>query len=192
MKNNNTSTKENGGEMSRRKMLTGMGLASVSMVVPSVMKAAATNQQPSNNFSLQGKSAIVTGAARGIGRAIAVALAEAGADIMGIDICAAASTETTFKPATRDDLTDTEKLVRAKQRIFIPVVADIRDMKAMEDATAKAIKEFGKIDILIANAGIQTYVPVAQMNQKQWTDIVDVNINGTFNTVRAVVNQMIT
>ncbi len=181
-------------EISRRKMLAALGIATGSAIVAPLAGNAAiyTSPQPNNNFSLNGKAAIVTGAARGIGRAIAVALADAGADIMGIDIAAPASTETTYTPATKKDLDDTAKLVQAKQRRFIGVVADIRDMNAMNNAAAKAIKEFGKIDILIANAAIQTYMPVAQMNQKQWTDVIDVNINGTFNSVRAVVNQMIT
>ncbi len=181
-------------EMSRRKMLAALGMATGGAMVAPLAANAATNSspQPNNNLSLNGKAAIVTGAARGIGRAIALALADAGADIMGIDIAAPASTETTYKPATKQDLDDTAKLVQAKQRRFISVIADIRDMNAMNNAAARAIKEFGKIDILIANAAIQTYMPVAQMNQKQWTDVIDVNVNGTFNSVRAVVNQMIT
>lgn len=188
-----TQTKKITKKCREEKMLATIGLATGSVIATPLVGSTAiqSTPQPNNNFSLNGKAAIVTGAARGIGRAIVVALADAGADIMGVDICAAASTETTYKPSTKQDLNDTAKLVQAKQRRFISVVADIRDIKVMQDAADKAVKEFGKIDILVANAAIQTYVPIAQMNQKAWTDIIEVNVNGTFNTVSAVINQMI-
>ena len=147
--------------------------------------------QPAFNFSLNGKFAIVTGAARGIGRAIAVGLASAGADVMGIDIAGVASPEVTYESATKQDLDETGRLVKMQQRRFIPVVADIRDLGALKKAADLAVKEFGKIDILVGNAAIQVYTPVAKMNDRQWKDVIDVNLTGTVNSVRAVLNQMI-
>jgi NAD(P)-dependent dehydrogenase (short-subunit alcohol dehydrogenase family) len=146
---------------------------------------------PNVNFGLTGKSAIVTGAARGIGRSICVALAKAGADVMGIDIAATVSTVVPYPAATPTDLKETARLVKAENRKFVTVTADIRDSAAMKAAADSAVKEFGKIDILVCDAAIQCYSPVAEMTDAQWKDVIDVNVNGTFNTIRAVVNQMI-
>jgi len=104
------------------------------------------DKTPHVNFSLQGKSALVTGAARGIGRAIAMALAAAGADIMGLDICAVAAPNLVYPPATPDDLAETGKLVEAQKRRWIPIKADIRDMTAVKAAVERAVKEFGKLE----------------------------------------------
>src|SRR5437762_3530698 len=83
---------------------------------------------------LKGKAAVVTGAARGIGRAIAVAFAEQGADVMGIDICGTVSPASETSPASRQDLDETGRLVKQFGRKFIPLVADVRDIKAMRNA----------------------------------------------------------
>jgi NAD(P)-dependent dehydrogenase (short-subunit alcohol dehydrogenase family) len=178
--------------MSRRKMLGSLGIAAGASVMGhgSVM-AQKGPDAVINSFSLEGKSAVVTGAARGIGRAIAVALAEAGADVMGIDICGPVSSIVTLVPASQEELNETGKLVTAHNKKFIGVKADIRDLAAMQTAIARAEKEFGKVDILVANAGVQAYSPLAEMNDAQWIDIINVNLNGTANTIRAVVNQMI-
>jgi NAD(P)-dependent dehydrogenase (short-subunit alcohol dehydrogenase family) len=149
------------------------------------------DKTPHVNFSLTGKSALVTGAARGIGRAIAVALAAAGADVMGLDICAVAAPNLVYPPATPDELAETGKLVEAQKRRWIGVKADIRDMPAMKGAVERAIKEFGKLDIAVANAGIQIYGPLAEMPDENWKNVVDVNLNGTANTLRAVIPHML-
>ena len=146
---------------------------------------------PKINFSLESKSAIVTGAARGIGRAIAIALAAAGADIMGIDICAAVNPSMVYPPASKDDLDETGRLVQEQKRKFIPVVADVRDLPAMRSAAERAQKEFGKIDIAIGNAGIQIYGPLNEVTDAQWKDVIDVNLTGCANTIRAVTPHMI-
>lgn len=190
----NSEEKEHGGdEISRRKMITAMGLlggASIIKPVAGFASEKAADPAPNLNFSLKGKSAIVTGAARGIGRAICVALAASGADIMGIDVAARVSAATVYKPATKEDLDETARQVQALQRHFIPVVADIRDENAMNAAANRAIKEFGKVDILVANAAIQMYFPVAEMTVQNWKDLIDVNLNGTFITIKAVINEM--
>jgi NAD(P)-dependent dehydrogenase (short-subunit alcohol dehydrogenase family) len=192
-------TEFNSPDMSRRKMLTTMGLlAGASLVNPGSVfssspkaKTAQTSDKINDPFSLKGKSAIVTGAARGIGRAIAVALATAGADIMGIDIAGPASPEIIYPAATQDDLKETGSLVEEQKRRFISVAADIRNLDSLKQAADRAVKEFGKIDILVADAGIQVYGPVAKMTDPQWNDVIDVNLTGTVNSVRAVINHMI-
>lgn len=179
----------------RRRMIATSAAALAGSLPLAQVRGAASPEPgdttPKINFSLQGKSAIVTGAARGIGRAIAVALANAGADIMGIDICAAASPGVIYPPATQADLDETGRLVQAEKRKFIGVKADTRDFNALRAAAERAQKEFGKIDIAVADAGIQVYGPLAEMTDQNWKDVLDVNLTGSANTIRAVIPHMI-
>jgi SDR family mycofactocin-dependent oxidoreductase len=181
--------------ISRRRMITTSAGALLGAAMNRSAGAATQSDvgdmTPHVNFSLQGKSALVTGAARGIGRAIAVALAAAGADIMGLDICAAAAPNLVYPPATPDDLAETGKLVEAQKRRWISTKADIRDMAAMKAAIERAVKEFGKLDIVIANAAIQIYGPLAEMPDENWKNVIDVNLNGTANTLRAAIPHML-
>jgi NAD(P)-dependent dehydrogenase (short-subunit alcohol dehydrogenase family) len=149
------------------------------------------DKAPHVNFSLDGKSALVTGAARGIGQAVCAALAAAGADVMGLDICAVAAPNLTYPPATEGQLEQTGKMVEWAKRHWIPVKADIRDTKGMRAAVERAVKEFGKLDIVVANAGIQTYGPLASTSEEDWNNVIDINVKGTANTVRAALPHML-
>lgn len=153
--------------------------------VAAANNAAAGQPAPAPLGQLAGKKAVVTGAARGIGRAIAVAFAREGADVMGLDIVAAASPTTKYPASSRADLDETARLVRAQGRQFVAVVADIRDLAALRAAATRATKELGQVDILVANAGIQVFAPLLEMSDAQWHDVLDVNLTGTANTVRA-------
>ena len=135
--------------------------------------------------ALAGKIAIVTGAARGIGRAAAVALAESGADVAGLDICAAASTIDTFVPASRADLDETGRRVVAAGRRWLPIVADQRRIETLRAAAAEIRSAWGGLDILFANAGIQAFKPLLEMEDADWHDQIDCNLNGTANALRA-------
>ena len=135
---------------------------------------------------LQDKAAIVTGAARGIGRATAIAFAREGAHVMGLDIGGRASPITAFDPATEEDLAETGRRVRAEGRRFIAMHGDQRDLAAMRAAAAEAIEAFGRIDILFANAGIQAFKPILQWDDADWHDQIDINLTGTANMLRAV------
>jgi SDR family mycofactocin-dependent oxidoreductase len=158
---------------------------------------ASTQQDPStatitqHGPRLSGRKAVVTGAARGIGRAIAVAFAEQGADVMGIDIAGPVSPASEAEPATREDLDETGRRVEAQGRRFIAVVADVRNLDALKNAADRATREFGDLDIVVANAGIQTFVPILEMNDAQWHDLIDVNLNGCANTIRAFAPPMV-
>lgn len=134
---------------------------------------------------LQGKNAVITGAARGIGRAIAVAYAREGAAIMGIDKAAEVSSTTNYPVATPDDLAETQRLVEAAGGRFIPVTLDIRDRDALRAAAQQAKAALGSVDILVANAGIQVFAPLLDMSDAAWHDVIDTNLTGTANTVRA-------
>ena len=149
------------------------------------------DKTPHVNFSVQGKSALVTGAARGIGRAICWALAAAGADVMGLDICAAAAPHLAYPPASSDELDETGKLVQSAKRRWIGVKADIRDMPAMKAAVDRSIKEFGKLDCVVANASIQNYGLFADTSEEDWNNVININVIGTANTLRAALPHML-
>ena len=135
--------------------------------------------------NLTGKIAVVTGAARGIGRASAVALAEAGADVIGIDIAATASPILDYAPASADDLAETGRQVQVSGRRWLARVLDQRDGVAVRAAAEAIEREWGGIDIVFANAGIQAFKPLLEMADADWHDQIDVNLNGTANVVRA-------
>lgn len=137
------------------------------------------------NDRLQGKVAVVTGAARGIGRAAAVALARAGADVVGIDICAVVDPHSGVVPATPDDLRETGSAVEATGRRWLGIIRDQRDLPALRDAAARAEQELGGIDILFANAGTQGFQPLLEMDDAHWQTHIDVNLTGTANAIRA-------
>jgi NAD(P)-dependent dehydrogenase (short-subunit alcohol dehydrogenase family) len=129
--------------------------------------------------------AIVTGAARGIGRASAVALAKQGIDIVGIDICAPVYERSGVKPATEQELKETGALVQAEGRRWMGKVADQRNISALKEIGKEVEKEWGGIDIVFANAGIQEFSPLLEMEDQDWSIHIDVNLNGTANVIRA-------
>lgn len=122
------------------------------------MKQAIEKQQWTGG-RLDGKVAVVTGAARGIGRATAIALARAGADVVGVDICAVVSSAMDFAPATEEELTDTGERVQEAGVSWVQHVLDQRDMSAVR-ALAESVRDAGGVDIVFANAGIQAFKPL--------------------------------
>lgn len=139
---------------------------------------------------LNGRIAVITGAARGIGRAIALTLAQEGADIVAVDIARDIPT-IDYPLATPSDLTETERLVMKMGRRCISIQADVRDMAQMRSVTERSIAEMGKIDILVANAGVLSAAPLESMTDEQWRVNIDVDLTGTANTIRAVIPHMI-
>ena len=140
---------------------------------------------PNLGSTLAGKLAVVTGAARGVGRSIAVEFAANGADVVGIDICGPASQQTLYPYSTHADLDETQRLVTSHGRKFMPLLVDIRDMGGLRSAAAQIAETMGQVHIVVANAGIQLFKPLLEMNDSQWHDVIDVNLNGTANTIRA-------
>lgn len=140
---------------------------------------------------LENKVAIVTGAARGIGRATAIAFAREGAAVVGIDIAGPVSKTLEVVPATPADLNETGRLVEAVGGKWAARRLDQRDIAALCGAAAWTVETFGKIDILFANAGIQAFRPILDMEDADWHDQIDVNLNGTCNAIRAVAPHLV-
>ncbi|MBN9378635.1 MAG: short-chain dehydrogenase [Chlamydiales bacterium 38-26] len=133
----------------------------------------------------QNRIAIITGAARGIGRAAAIALAKQGVDIVGIDICAPVCKRSGVKASTPDDLVETGKRVEAEGRRWKGEIQDQRDLSALRNIAKHVEEEWGGIDILFANAGIQEFRPLLELDDLEWQTHLDVNLTGTANTIRA-------
>jgi SDR family mycofactocin-dependent oxidoreductase len=139
---------------------------------------------------LAGKTALITGVARGQGRSHAVALAREGADIFGVDMCAPVES-VAYALSTAEDLAETARLVAHTGRRIETYIGDVRSSADMRAATEQAASTFGKIDIVVANAGIWTPGSVWEMDDQTWQDMIDINLTGVFNTVRFAIPQMI-
>jgi SDR family mycofactocin-dependent oxidoreductase len=134
--------------------------------------------------------ALVTGAARGQGRSHAVELAAAGADIIAVDICQPVPT-VPYPLATADDLAATVAEVEKFDRRALAIEGDIRSSADLDAAVAAGLAEFGKIDILVANAGIWALGKLWELTDEQWQDVIDINLTGTWRSIKAVVPSMI-
>ncbi|MEZ0167096.1 SDR family NAD(P)-dependent oxidoreductase [Microvirga sp. TS319] len=148
--------------------------------------------RPGRGSQLTGKIGVVTGAARGIGRAIAVELAANGADVAAIDICGFVSPASNAAPATPEDLAETIRQVQATGRRALAIQADIRNIEALREAADRVEAELGQINVVVANAAIQRWKPLLEMDDSDWRDVIDNNLNGTANTIRAFAPKMVT
>ena len=140
---------------------------------------------------LEGRVAFITGAARGQGRAHAIRLANEGADIVAIDVCGPISDTITYPLGTSDELAETVRAVEAAGRKVLAREVDIRDLAALQQVVADGIEQFGRLDILVANAGVLSWGRLFEMSEEQWNSVIDVNLNGTWKTIRAAVPAMI-
>lgn len=140
---------------------------------------------------LEQKVAIVTGAARGLGRATAVAFSREGATVIGIDIAGPVSPTVEVVPATMEELNETGKMVIAAGGKWACRQLDQRDIAALSSAAQWTVDTFGKIDILFANAGIQGFKPLLDMNDTDWHDQIDVNLTGTYNAIRVMAPHLV-
>lgn len=139
---------------------------------------------------LDGKTALITGGARGQGRAHAVTSARAGADVILADITKQLDS-VGYPLATADDMAETVRQVEALDRRALSFDADIRDQEQLDNVVSSGIAEFGKIDILIANAGIWTRAPFWEMTEQTWDDMMAVNLTGVWKSAKAVAPHMI-
>jgi SDR family mycofactocin-dependent oxidoreductase len=133
---------------------------------------------------VEGKVAFITGAARGQGRSHAVRLAEEGADIIAIDICKDFDT-IPYPMATEQELAETVKAVEALDRRIIARQADVRDASAVKRVVDEGVAELGKLDIVVANAGICTVQTWDEVTPQLWDDTLDTNLKGVWNAMVA-------
>ena len=140
---------------------------------------------------LSGRVAFVTGAARGQGRAYAVRLAREGADVIISDICAPVSDTIPYVSATPADLAETARLVEAQGRAVLARQVDTRDDAALRRLVADGVAQFGRLDVLVANAGVLSWGRLWELSDEQWNSVIDVNLTGTWRTLRAVIPAMI-
>ena len=140
---------------------------------------------------LAGKVAYVTGAARGQGRSHCIRLARAGADIVAIDACAPVTEHNGYPPATPEDLAETVSLVEGEGRKILADEVDVRDAAGQQRVVADALEQFGRLDIVVANAGVLNWGRLWEISARQWQDVIDTNLTGLWNTIKAVVPPMI-
>ena len=129
-----------------------------------------------DKFKLDGKAALVTGASRGLGQALAIGLAEAGADVALVDLLS---------------LDDTKAKIEKLGRKAVTINADLSTQKCVEPIIVKTVKAFGKIDILVNNAGIIRRAPLTQFTEKDWDDVININQKTLFFLSQAVAKVMI-
>ncbi|MCX2932165.1 mycofactocin-coupled SDR family oxidoreductase [Mycobacterium sp. CVI_P3] len=141
---------------------------------------------------VEGKVAFITGAARGQGRSHAVRLAAEGADIIAIDVCKRISSNEDIPAPTPDDLAETADLVKGLNRRIVTAEVDVRDYAAVKAAVDGGVEQLGRLDIIVANAGIgnggQT---LDHTSESDWDDMIAVNLSGVWKTVKAAVPHLI-
>ncbi|MFC8042504.1 mycofactocin-coupled SDR family oxidoreductase [Nocardia sp. NPDC057353] len=141
---------------------------------------------------VDGKVAVITGAARGQGRSHAVHLAREGADIIAVDVCAPVSGTDMIAHSTPEDLAETVQLVEETGRRIIPAQVDVRDYDALAAAVGSGVRELGRLDIVVANAGIgnggQT---LDKTSEQDWNTMIDINLSGVWKSVKAAVPHLL-
>lgn len=134
---------------------------------------------------MDGKVVVITGAARGQGRAHAVRLAEEGADIIAVDICKSIPTVAQYGGATPEDLEETVKIVESLGRRIVAEHADVRDLERLKEVVHVGVAELGRLDGVVANAGIEIFKAWDKFSEEEFRDVIDVNLVGVWNTVMA-------
>ncbi len=138
----------------------------------------------------EGKVAFITGAARGQGRSHAVLLASEGAAIIATDVSTQVPT-VPYATATSGDMAETVRLVEAQGGRIIAADADVRDMSAMQDVVSRGVAEFGRLDIVLANAGISAPASTLEMSEEMWSTTIEINLTGVWKTIKASVPHVI-
>jgi SDR family mycofactocin-dependent oxidoreductase len=133
---------------------------------------------------VEGKVAFVTGAARSQGRSHALRLAQEGADVIAVDICAPIASVSMYPPATEEDLAETVRQVEALDRRIVATKADVRDTAALRAAVDDGVAQLGRLDIVLANAGVFELAPALELTDDAWQEMIDINLTGVWNTCR--------
>lgn len=139
---------------------------------------------------LNGKVAFITGAGRGQGRSHAVRFAREGADVIAVDTTKPVES-ISYPLATADDLAETARLVEAEGRRIIARDADVRQYAALAAVVEEGVNTFGRLDIVVANAGISNPAPTLDMSEDTWQDMIDINLTGVWKSLKASVPHII-
>jgi (+)-trans-carveol dehydrogenase len=137
-----------------------------------------------------GKVVLVTGAARGQGRSHAVAFAEHGADVIAVDRCASLDS-VPYPLATPADLAETVRQVEALDRRIVAAEADVRDEDALAAAVSRGVAELGRLDVVVANAGILSMGQAWEIPTETWRDMIDINLTGVWQTTKVAIPHLI-
>lgn len=129
-------------------------------------------------FRLDGKVCVVTGASRGLGRAMAIALADGGADVVAV-------------ARSEKAIEETAEAVKERRRKALAVPCDVHDTESVNAMVAKVLSEFGQLDVLVNNAGGGDLKPIIEMTEEEWLRTVDLNVNAMFRICKAVGPHMI-
>jgi (+)-trans-carveol dehydrogenase len=136
---------------------------------------------------VEGKVAFITGAARGQGRSHAVRLAEEGADIIAVDVCKPIVQNTTIPASTPEDLAETADLVKGLNRRIFTAEVDVRDYDALKAAVDSGVEQLGRLDIIVANAGIGNGGDTLdKTSEYDWQEMIDVNLSSVWKSVKEV------
>src|ERR1700744_2281635 len=133
---------------------------------------------------------MITGAARGQGLSHAIMLAENGADIIAVDICRYIET-VPYPGAGEDDLASAVKQIEQRGRRILAYRADVRDLAALQSIAEEAVAQLGHIDIVVANAGVASYAPALELDEQAGQTAIDIDLTGTWKTVKATVPAML-
>jgi SDR family mycofactocin-dependent oxidoreductase len=140
---------------------------------------------------VQGKVAFITGAARSQGRSHAIRLAEEGADIIAVDVPEPVPSLSAYPLASEEDLAETVKRVEALDRRIVAHNADVRDSAALKAALDDGVAQLGRLDIVVANAGIYQVSPALELDDAAWQETIGINLTGVWNTVKASLPHLI-
>jgi SDR family mycofactocin-dependent oxidoreductase len=140
---------------------------------------------------VEGKVAFITGAARNQGRSHAVRLAQEGADIIAVDLAGPVDSIRMYPPATPDDLAETVREVEKLDRRIVATQADVRDPAALRAALDDGVAQLGKLDIVLANAGVFEIQPSLELTDDAWQEMIDINLTGVWNTCRVALPHLI-
>jgi (+)-trans-carveol dehydrogenase len=132
------------------------------------------------------KVAFITGAARGQGRSHAIRLAQEGADIIAVDLCAQVDSAP-YVMSTPEDLAQTVKEVEALDRRIVATQADVRDFEALKAALDDGVSHLGRLDVVSANAGIASFGQAVDLSEQSWQDMIDINLTGVWHTAKAAI-----
>jgi SDR family mycofactocin-dependent oxidoreductase len=140
---------------------------------------------------VEGKVAFITGAARSQGRSHALRLAQEGADIIAVDIAGPVETIEMYPPATEEDLAETVRQVEKLDRRIVATTADVRDAAALKAALDDGVAQLGRLDIVLANAGVFEIQPSLEVTDDSWREMIDINLTGVWNTCKVALPHLI-